>query len=254
MTKNHDAWSKPAIRSPQSPPRPAQTAGQETVAHRLGKEWSSHLTLIASAFIVLWVVVRLLATAGFDANTATSILQESGTATVIVGTVLSATTIAIPLIIAVGLGLLAYRLTYHRSLPHWIYIPASFLGAMWLVIASPVFGLFFLALTVSVGVVFAMSDRKTVEPKRSKDYSVSIRVFWGILATFGTIGLILSTQPWMPTETIKTASGETIYGYVLRSSDQRWAILRDHPREVIFIESNKVRQRALCRVERPWFF
>jgi hypothetical protein len=63
-------------------------------------------------------------------------------------------------------------------------------------------------------------------------------------------------QPWIPTEDISLASGQSIVGYVLSKSDDWFVVLQEDNRNISYLPSGQVTNQTVCQLgtistERP---
>jgi hypothetical protein len=224
---------------PASAPLPATTTGRVYLDHHLG--------LLVGASIATLGILKLLALAKWETETAAAIFRYSGTTDIVVGTVVaSANALIIPLL-WIPLVVAAYLRARDGVWPAGLWWPlvlsfttwiALFVGEIWM-------GLLMLGIT-GMGVIFGRMDRGngTRAVLASKMALVS-----GLLANLGVVQFVFADDAsWLPSESIRV-DGETAFtGYILSGdASSEWIVLRDEPRRVEFVPAETDRERRPCR-------
>jgi len=187
------------------------------------------------------VALRLLSVADFNPATAYGIVQSSGTANVIIGTVIS----LIPSIaIIAASGLIVYLVFYpHDKLSAAAELAVWTSMSMLVLIALLTIALRYL---IAIGlwvlfILFLLIFRKKIKDalkldKEAKDAPVirnAARGFGLIIAVTVIFGIVLS-PPWMPSEYLVFKNGQSVTGYVLSETQTGMAVLQASPREILY--------------------
>jgi len=180
-----------------------------------------NLTLVVGGLATTFVVLRLLAVAGFSPETAYGILQAQGTGTVIVGTLVGALRYAGPFFFVALIFSPAEKLVRNRALRIVLLVVVVAISAFstpWVYLAGAVA----FALLVSPSLRWSQ-DRLQLQASKT-----IVRAYiWVIciMAILGAIGFTLAAPPWMPIEQITFKNDTTIEGYVLSDSGTFMSIL-----------------------------
>ena len=220
------------------PPPPPVPPLQPAEDRHLKWEISLGALAVGVASTVL-VALRLLSVADFNPATAYGIIQSSGTANVIIGTVIS----LIPSIaIITASGLIVYLVFYPRDtklspaaeLAVWtsmsmLVLIALLTIALRYLIAIGLWMLFILILLKFRGDIKEALDRHA----DSRTVRNAARGFGFIIAVTVIFGIVLS-PPWMPSEYLVFNNGQSVTGYVLNETQTGMAVLQASPREVLY--------------------
>ncbi|WP_329258774.1 hypothetical protein OG417_21380 [Actinoallomurus sp. NBC_01490] len=242
----------------------------DTTAVSHSWNWTEHVPLLIGAGSSLVVVLRVLAIANFDLQTAYAILKAAGTTTVIIGTLFSTIGMSAMLIV---LNLIALWARSRLSGTHFnnAYLYGSVGVAIFLLtLTAPLFTIVLLSLTAPLSYLAKTIGSKTAsrkarklgfelarsattsgnktlddlkrqydkwvaeeKSKAAKGTSTMLKAslaFSAIMTALATT----NTRPWMPLETISVRSA--IYtGYVLDVNDSTMTLLREHPRRIDYI-------------------
>jgi hypothetical protein len=198
------------------------------------------------------VALRLLSVADFNPATAYGIVQSSGTANVIIGTVIS----LVPSIaIIAASGLVVYLVFYPRSKP---LSPAAELAVwtsmtMLVLIALLTIALRYL-IAIGIWMLFILFLLKFRTPIRNalKEHGDApvirnaARGFGLIIAVTVIFGIVLS-PPWMPSEYLVFKNGQSVTGYVLSETQTGMAVLQASPREVLYYgDPRSLQEEYVC--------
>ena len=213
-------------------------ADPESPLDQLGKNWYEHLGLITAIGAALFVIAKLLLIADFDANTALAVLQSQGSATVTVGSFLTAVPDLLVTVVAFGVAYLVY--IREQVSPEHRFSP----------ILPGLFGLCtlaFLTILPQLGLILIFWLAAYLLGRKKRGRIPGQMLVLGLI-TFLLFG-IFTSPPWMPSEVVELNDGRTIQGYVLTSAGEAWAILTEE-RRVIWIEGESaVEKRSLCSTE-----
>lgn len=230
----------------------------------------SNLPLTIGILSALFIACRILSFAEFNIETAYAILQEGGTAAVLIGAGLQ----SLPLIVIPTMG---YFVAFHkpfRSRDTFIQAILLFILIVSLITVIFVVPLILLVITLLsflVGILtsefqtgkqlgtsseeegakqnLATRREANARAKRERNARSMIVACIGILFA---LGVMFNTSGWLPTERL-TMHNRTISGFVLSISNGYYAILLIKPREVIYINSSEVTNKSLCAAQASWF-
>jgi uncharacterized membrane protein len=235
----------------------------------LWNRWKEHIPLLIGAGTTLFIAVRLLSVAGFDLETAYGILQEGGTAAIVIGAI-------IPLIggIAVMVCSLsaasfflfdkAAERNYWAALGILAGIVSAFIAPLInILVISPVVVLIcFLPLMArrrrkAVEKVAASGDEDQIEQLKTKldrqiasgERFVKIGSYAQLAGMAVVIALAaINTDPWLPAMRLTVNDSQSFTAYIL-SSGSEMGILLNSSRKVEYISSRDVAQEVLCSTD-----
>jgi hypothetical protein len=194
----------------------------------------TYLPLAAATASALYIAARLFAVAMFDPETAYGILQSTGTATTIIGTLVSligpATTIGALTSIVVLRNLPRNEGNDNTSLRSFLLAMSIILGVVG-VLMTPLLSL------IAAALLFLYISRTKY---KSRVISILIGAATGFLLT------TLFQPPWWPSERLDLKGSRPITVYVLYTEPQRLTILVAKPRKIERIDSNTITRRSLC--------
>lgn len=129
---------------PEPLPRSSLPAERAEVTGILRRLASEHLTLAVTGLFSLWSVIVLLRVSDWDPLTAKAILEQSGTANVLLGTLVSFITGYLPSAIAITIGVLLHEhAAGRRKLNVWAFSGLLCCGGILLARANFLWGLSF---------------------------------------------------------------------------------------------------------------
>jgi hypothetical protein len=204
-----------------------------------------HPAILISGLASLAVVTRLMSVTGWDSYTALAVLNAQGSGNVLVGSLAPFVTF-IPVVgfnfcMSIAIGYLLHR---HIGAALWWFTGvAIFALAIAALYPWPMMAVFIVAFTTFV-LLFEVADRRdgiTTEP--------SVRGATEVLLASGValLFIVLSPQPWLPLEAIRTGNNVGLIGYVLKTENDQMVVLTDRPRGVTRIESSNVLSRQYCK-------
>lgn len=221
-----------------------------------------HLGMCASAGISLLVSLKLLASAGYDVNTASAIVQVAGTPQILLGTLVS----ILPSLTAALLLVLVTR--YWR----WYWSRTSVeRSAIGLAVTLP--GLFVLSMTplsVAIAVVLSLvllfiagaclalvqkraRRRGRVEGVSEAEESISNTERKAVSAAgFAGVVVIALQSPWLPTEAITVAGEAPITAYVVGERGEDTVLLEKGRGKGLRVVPTLEVERSLCSSRSVW--
>jgi|SRR5579859_234131 len=224
-------------------------------------DWKDSLPLLATVLTVFFISMRLLSISKYNAETANGILQASGTATIIVATLIPVA----GLVAGLSIMLLATALAGRRPkgpVRQFAVILIVFLAAASIFI-SPILvmaydGIFFVFL-----IPFFRLRRHS---RQNNDGRVSLGPF--MLGRVGTyflivtvIGMVVTlavnSTPWVPAEAIVTTTDtHPLIGYVVGETDTDVTILMSSTDLIVHLSPPEISSRTVCRISKgsiAWF-
>lgn len=227
-----------------------ETVKQHETNHAQQWNWRGNLPLIIGSVSTFVIVMRLLSVAAFEPETAYGILQASGTATIIIGTIIS-------LLGPFGMeavAFLAYSVLSRRSTSdhsRTVQITLLMLASIVTLFTAPVllFGvlLFDALLYASIRMygprVTNRVGMKVTDSRRAN--VIALRIVLSFLA-LGACYFVIITPPWLPAERIEVKKSPAVIGYVLGTTSGEVAILTMQPRRVIILDISDITERSLC--------
>jgi hypothetical protein len=209
-------------------------------------EWYKHLGLLTTLGATTLICLKLLAVAGWDSTTAFGILAANGTANVLTGTLLA---VLPPLYAAFAFAIaprieryLAHRTDVERAaarmLETWPVTLLMFIVPTGLLLAY----VGYVILIILLALIRRIRESRTIEKAqrgtsaRNDAPSRFERISAGLGALMMLVFSSLST-PWLPPETILTASGEQT-AYVLKSEGDTATVLLAKGRTLARIQTS----------------
>ena len=206
-------------------------------------DWRAHIPIIVAGFSVLFVGIRLLSISGGNFETADSIMQASGTATIVIGAFL-------PVLgwIALAPGIFIAAVLLNRSVKLSPRPPAIllmfFLLAVGILTAPISFAINVVILTIPVlaiaGFSFAISG-----PWKRFTLRNALVTYMCLLALISFIDIAFNPVPWVPSENITSTVQAPFTGYVLGESDVDTTILAANG-QIVHIPPNKIINQIVC--------
>lgn len=201
----------------------------------------------------MFVAARLLFVARFDVNTAATILDVMGVATVIAGTTLTLLPFAVGLA-TWACAVLVYvdpSLSPLRPEPTRLVLAFLVVGSLCLLAAQLA-----VATVLVVAVLLVVSVRRRGRPLVDVRHVVResrvVRAELRVLAVALTLTPLLLQRPWLPLETVSMRDGSVVVGYVLGDKEGELALLDERTRTVTLTAPATVRTRQICEgLERP---
>jgi hypothetical protein len=207
---------------------------------------------VAQLFVAVGLVlaaVKILAVSHLAVPMAVAILQGSGFVPPIVGT-------ALWLLPALLLFLLAHLILYRGRciiLGNRVAAVWAATGAGWvfiLLISMAPWPIVVLA-TVSGGLLLIQNRhmRRAVQGGGGVYWTYQTILVSGLTAIVGlTLVTVAADSMWLPKSRV-TMAQEDVYGYVLNESEPWVVLLRDEPRELLYLDPSAIEQRSMCRIE-----
>lgn len=226
--------------------KPLNPPSKDKVTHL---DWAAHIGVIISFSGTVIVVVKLLAVAGWDQNTAFAILEKSGTGNVLIGTLLA----SMPTLITLTLiaytprieGFIAGKNPAERGALRLLQV------SVLTVIVHIVSMAYFFSITGTVAAYHLsaiMRRRKsniTTVRKRAGKYNGKDQSVTNLEATTVFAAIVIFTSlgslstPWMPAEEYNTQN-ENFTGYVLFDNNEDAYVLNQQSRDVMKINSTNL--------------
>ncbi|MCK5926958.1 MAG: hypothetical protein KAG80_02065 [Nocardioides sp.] len=203
-----------------------------------------HLGLLVSAGAFAFIALRILATAGWDVDTATAIIQRGGAADVALATTVSSLPLVAHGLLGFTAGATAHNIYYRLPLA-WA-LTAPVLATCFLLIDVAMI-LFFAALPL-----FAWALRKRHSGNVSDSASRRPRSATPALVTLVTILFVtFAAVPYLPLEALETEDDVQV-GYVIGEDGSRLYFLEDGPAHRVESLALDAMSRSLCRREPRW--
>jgi hypothetical protein len=216
--------------------------------NRLLKTLGDHPGQVVAAAVTLVLALRLMAVAAWNEQTALAILRESGTGTLLLGTLITVLTLAVlgvPILIG---ALVAFAPLHDRrwwSVWRWgipfativLFVREDLLliiGVFGLWATSPLIRRLFTPDKPVQG-----SDAVVLLTQRIAG-GVGVVITLGGAAFFGVIG----DQPWGPDEAVRTPDGHAHLGWVLRADQE--VVMLSNDRRVVYLKGPLL-ARAICQ-------
>jgi hypothetical protein len=224
-------------------------SGSSTLASHLGA------LSIAAASTVL-IALRLLSAADFNPATAYGIIQASGTANVIIGTVISLIP-SIAIIAASGLILYVvfspHKLSLAAELAAWTSMSILFLITLLTIPLRYFYAIGGCVLFILILLLFRKRIKTSIENHRDTQVvRNAARVFGFIIAVTLIFGVVLS-PPWMPAEYLVLNNGQSITGYILSETQNGMTVLQINPREVLYYDDPRLlKSESICSNGPKW--
>jgi hypothetical protein len=208
--------------------------------------------LIFGAASTILVALRLLSVARFNPETAYGILQASGTATVLMGTVISLIP-SIAIIAALCLALRQIFKGFGEDNPAPEYNPAVEF-AIW----ASIFILTLIALLttplryaiaaapVVVFILIVWKFRKPIHARRNRTAGkVTATVAALLTALLLMLGVVLS-PPWMPAERLTFNNAQPVTGYILAQTSSGLTVMQIKSREILYYGPSALTSQSMC--------
>lgn len=212
---------------------------------------AEHAGLALSALLVVVTAIRLMAVAAFDPQTSVALLQQTGTGTVLVASVLLGAYAAIPMGSGLFAGWLLGQKMRGQRVGGYTYVALAFLVAFnSLAISWAVWLPLFLGLGSYVALPAWRLAPTASRPRPAPSALALARtaeVCIGLIIAGVLLILLVTPNPWMPSERIEPQRGEPFTAYVLKDSDNEYVLLRNEQRAVMRMPRDDVRLRELCR-------
>lgn len=198
----------------------------------------------------VYVAARLLFIARFDVSTAATILQASGTATLVAGTALSLLPFALPFVsLAFALAVFwdSSLLGANRAL-------SRFLLTLSLVALVAITTLLVAILTLGLVVVIAAFSGRVRDEipdggvSQLVARSRSLRIAMTIFASLLFLAPIIQQRPWFPLEYMATSEGAVVVGYVLGETQGHVAVMEQDDRSIVLVDIEDISDRGICEL------
>jgi hypothetical protein len=214
--------------------------------------WRDNIGLLAGTGSVAFIAVRLLSVAGGDPETAYTILQSQGTATIVVGSLISLVgLVAVPVAIAFMRYAYVHQPTdsndrtssYSLALSSGLALIAIYTAPAGELVASVVVALVFGYWTSR------LFHRKT-ELDNSKRFSFKVISPHLLIIYFITIMIInvASVNPWLPSESISIKGGAPFSGFILSEGGTNALILTADPIGIVQLPRQDITGTAQCEM------
>lgn len=204
--------------------------------------WEEHITLVAGASSTVIVLMRLLAVAYFDPETAFGILQSAGTTTVIIGTLLASIWVIVAFI---GIAIMRYFMRHGlNSQRRATFDCAVFGGGVVILLTAPT-----AAALLLIGMVVSWVYIRRAYMGIGKEGTKPARAFAEfVIGTLLALIILLGAYPWIPLERISiSAEPQTHVGYVLRADSEVIVILEEKRRRIEYLDrKDRTVIRTLC--------
>jgi len=232
----------------------------------LWNRWKEHIPLLIGAATTLFIGVRLLSVAGFDLETAYGILQEGGTAAIVIGAI-------IPLIGSIAVLVCSLSVEfffisdkaadrhYWAALAILTGIVSAFVAPLIniLLISPAIVLVSFLPLMArrrskAAEKVAASGDGDQIEQFKTKldrqiaagERFLKISGYTQLAGIAVIIALTaINSAPWLPAMRLTVNDSQPFTAYIL-SSGSEMGILLNNSRKVEYISSRDVTQEVLC--------
>jgi len=204
--------------------------------------WRAHLPLLASASVVIFTAVQLLALSGYSVETAQTVLGYIGTGSVIIGGIISMIAI-VPPSGAVLAGALAIR-RHRRGTPARSLAFAAFALAGMTLLVTP-----WPLVLCYVGLLLVSVPRGDSSPQSGFASRVHEFVASGSFAMVSvSVGIAIATPlPWLPTERVHDPVTQRTYvGYVLANDAPTLVLLTSDRATVERLPLKDGLTRSLC--------
>lgn len=204
--------------------------------------WEEHITLIAGASSTVIVLMRLLAVAYFDPETAFAIMQSAGTTTVIIGTLLASIWVVVAFI---GMVTMRYFMLHGLNTQRrTMFDCAVFGGSIVILLTAPTATVLLIIIMVAMWMYIRRSymgiGRGESHPNRI--------VGEFALGTGIALIILLGAYPWIPLERINVSNETQPHvGYVLRADSDAIVLLDDKRRRIDYLDrKDRTITRRLC--------
>ena len=216
-------------------------------------DWKEHISLVAGAVTASIIAVRLLSISAFNPETAYGVLQSAGTASIIVGSIVS---LFGPLSLVILVTLIGWMIekhiadTYLRGALISIII---FFGVVTFLMTPIFFSLIYLSAIPMLW--FSLHLARSSSAQRS---SVP-RAEWRKLIPFAYITLIfvffeVYSPPWLPSERLEFKNAAPAIGYIVARSSDDLTILTDKPREIRHYDPKSLIKETVCSLPSDFSF
>lgn len=201
----------------------------------------ANVALVATLFAFVTVAGRALVVARLDTTTAAALVRTSGPVNVFVGTLTDAFPNLLMMAFIMFVFLDWHLLAAGSPLPRRsVYLVAGGVGLVALFIAPwKQFVAWIPVAVFGLHPAFAPHLREVLFPSFAKTRAIAIGAVF--LLTF-----LLSDAVWLPQEKVQLRDGGIVVGYVVEE-DGRWmSILKEHDRELLFVDEEEVESRGVC--------
>lgn len=233
---------------------------------------TEHLPLIITLASTFFIAIRILSVADYNVETGFAILQYGGTASILIGVLISTIGQLCPIIATLCfIALREQRLRVRTYEKHGLIITgvfftissfffASIVNLIAISLLPPIaYGISSLRLRslkrrnrklIERGDVEQMqSALEILERKLERTKILEIRTGIGTIISIGAVLAIigLTTSPWLPTERLTFTNGKYAeFGYMLSTSDTEDIFLNADTRQLEFLNANTVKNRFIC--------
>lgn len=236
-------------------------------------DWREHLTLILAIASTAIVVVRLLSVAAYDTQTALGIIHATGTGSALIGTAISlAGLLSVLSMVTVAAVFLVNR-PRGRVARNLLTVLFAALALISFFMSQLLAFLFAMAVTMTImtTVLYRILEdmrrvarnevggNETRAPKKRRSARHKIPLWRRVISglAMGVTGLyvatvVLSGEPWVPSERLEIIGEPPVTGYVLAVTGDTVTILLHQPRELRYYKPSAIRARALCTSVPPF--
>lgn len=220
--------------------------------------------LIFGGASTILVALRLLSVARFNPETAYGILQASGTATVLIGTVIS----VIPSIAIIAASCLAVREIFKNVHPSGAApavgaadaagtAPAADPVAKFATWASIFTLALIAALTIPLRYAYAIAvaavlilivwllRQRIVDHLNRTEGTITAALVAFFAASLLMLGVVLS-PPWMPAEHLTFNNAPPVTGYILDHSSDGLTVMQISSREILYYDPTALTGQSMC--------
>jgi hypothetical protein len=219
-----------------------------------------HLGLLAGAGLAFASATRLASVSRFDIDTAYAVLQSTGTANVLVGTLVGFVPVVAMLAATLCIVLqdrAKVRGDRRQLEASWYLLLLALAIAVCLVPWAILVGFpVFVALGAASSTLWRRRrPRHSQHPlgaqyRRQRAMERTQRLI-AVPLTLLAVAVVASPDPWLPRERLQLTDDTTVVGYVLSRDEHVVEVLRDSDRQFIRIEATRVSSRELCRRRDP---
>jgi hypothetical protein len=205
----------------------------------------AHLGLVAASGAALLVGIRLLRVAHGEYNAAFSILQSTGTGTVLTSVLFEAIPVVAVVFWSYAIGGLPKWWSYKDLDRHVLYLLGLVATGLFLTLWSALL----LGVLLAIQVIVVLWRRRGGSTARVGLPSDAIIFLVGIISLSL---LILPDRMWLPSEVVSIDGQAPITVYVLAESDSEVRLLRDDNREILVVDVGDLAGRAICADRGVW--
>jgi hypothetical protein len=205
------------------------------------RQAESHVGLLVSGAIFVWVAVRALVAGGFNPTVALAVLAESDVLQVGLGLLVSTySLILVGLFVAAAIWFASIEKNRYSEIAIAIMASLVVFVAEWTVVVAAL-GM------AALGIVLASWRNRA---RQRKGFGKVPFIEPEAVAFFLVLAFFFTPPMWLPPEVITTSAGTEV-GYVL-NIDNEWAsVLVVHEPEVIRLKASDITDREICQHRSP---